>query len=190
MAPPLVVEERTSRQPWPPGHPREQPVWYLRPIALLGNFYSSQLPEGKVQTYDLERLGESREPSWRVCCRQLSCLGRFHHYLHHCSGCFTFYRRVSGQKILLSVCMLSLGLPQVECEFCGGKASSVLVYHWILQLNSTWTSRYLIPVTNCPHFCSVYSHTLREEVGAVFSLKWGDPWEELSVLPHVCTELS
>lgn len=143
----------------------------LRPIVLLGNFYSSQPPEGKVQTYDLERLGESREPSRRVCCRQLSCLGRFHHDLHHCPGCFTFYRRVSGQKILLSVCMLSLGLAQVECEFCGGKASSVLVYHWILHLNSTWTSRYLIPVTNCPHFCSVYSHTLREAVGAVFSLK-------------------
>lgn len=123
--------------------PREQPVWYLHPIALLRNFYSSQLPEGKVQTYDLERLGESREPSRRVRCRQLSCLGRFHHYLHHCPGCFTFSRRVSGQKILLSVCMLSLGLAQVECEFCGGKASSVLVYHWILHLNSPWTSRYL-----------------------------------------------
>lgn len=153
-------------------------------------FYSSQRPEGKVQASDLERLGDSREPSLRGSCRQHGCLSRLHHYLHHCPGCFTFDVSISGQKILFFVYMLSFGLPQVECGFGGARPLLFLFiigsYTWMVR----GPGRYLRPVTNCLHFCSVVllSH-LWEVVGAVFSLKWGDSWEELLVLPHVCTEL-
>lgn len=92
-------------------------IWVL----MSYRFYSSQRPEGKVQASDLERLGESREPSLRGSCRQHGCLSCLHHYLHHCPGCFTFHVSISGQKILFFVYMLSFGLPQVECEFGGAR---------------------------------------------------------------------
>lgn len=76
----LVVAERTRHQSSPSQETIRVPFLYLcLVIALLRNIYSSQLPEVKVWTSELERLGDGSEHSLRLWRRHLSCVNCFHH---------------------------------------------------------------------------------------------------------------
>lgn len=74
------------------------------------------------------------------------------------------------------------GLLQVECEFCGGRASFVLVCHRTLHLNRALTWWMPSTCNRLPEpLFGHWTHTLWEVVGAVFSLRWRNQREEIVV---------
>lgn len=184
----LVVAERTRHQSSPSQETIRVPFLYLcLVIALLRNIYSSQLPEVKVWTSELERLGDGSEHSLRLCRRHLSCGNCFHHLstsvLSVLPSTWTSHaKKFSSLFVCLFLASHRQNVSSGGWGWGDSKSSSVLIYHWILHLNGAQTQQTPDTCNQLPAPAQAFnSHTLWEVVAAVFALTWGNPWEELVV---------